>query len=79
MNSGLTIEELIERDNVVLRSRTPALFSSGFTPETLKQALDDAKAVRAQAFRNAKIALEEAFSDRFEELFAERLNMERIK
>ncbi len=72
--TGLTIEELIERDNQVLRSRQAVPVSSGFTPETLKQAMDDAKEVRAQALRNAKQALEEAFSRKFADMFAQKLN-----
>ena len=37
--------------------------SSGFTEETLKEALENAKQVRLKALENAKEALEEAFSD----------------
>jgi hypothetical protein len=76
MNSGLTIEELIEKDNEILRHRptqiTPVV-SSGFTSETFQQAIDDAREVRQQALRNARKALEEAFGKRYEELFAEKL------
>jgi hypothetical protein len=44
--------------------------------DLLKEALADAKAVRATALANAKVALEEAFSDRVQSLFAERLKEE---
>ncbi len=62
--SGLTIAELIERDNDDIRRRQPVVIapvSSGFTPSLLAQAIEDAKAVRATALANARAALEEAF------------------
>lgn len=66
------------RDERILRERQtpPPPVSSGFTSETLKQAIDDAKAVRKQALANAKIALEEAFGKRFEQMFNEKLYRE---
>jgi len=66
------------RDERILRERQnpQPQVSSGFTPETLKQAMDDAKEVRAQALRNAKQALEEAFGKKFEDTFAEKLAQE---
>ena len=65
------------RDERILRERqNQPPVSSGFTSETLKQAIADAKEVRAQALRNAKIALEEAFGKRFEDVFAEKLSQE---
>lgn len=39
----------------------------------LKEAIADAKAVRATALANAKVALEEAFAPRFEAMFANKL------
>lgn len=67
-------------DEEVLREREshkpPIPQSSGFTPESLKQAIDDAKEVRAQAFRNARKALEEAFSTRFKEVLEDKLKEE---
>jgi hypothetical protein len=44
--------------------------------ELLKEAIADAKAVRATALANAKAALEEAFAPRFEAMFADRLKEE---
>ena len=44
--------------------------------ELLKEAIADAKAVRATALANAKAALEEAFAPRFEAMFAEKLKEE---
>lgn len=44
--------------------------------ELLKEAIADAKAVRATALANAKAALEEAFAPRFEAMFAEKLREE---
>ncbi len=44
--------------------------------ELLKEAIADAKAVRATALANAKAALEEAFRPRFEAMFAEKLKEE---
>lgn len=41
--------------------------------ELLKEAIADAKAVRATALANAKASLEEAFAPRFEAMFAEKL------
>lgn len=71
------LQALRERDDRILRERqNPHPVSSGFTPELLKQAIDDAKEVRAQALRNAKAALEEAFGKRFEDVFAEKLSQE---
>jgi len=65
------------RDERILRERqNPPPVSSGLNPELLKQAMDDAKAVRTQALKNAKIALEEAFGKRFEDMFAEKLYRE---
>lgn len=68
----------MERDDEIIRQRAHAKavnspISSGFTPETLKQAMDDAKAVRQQALANAKQALEEAFGDRFKQMFDQKL------
>ncbi len=77
MNNTPTFEERQRWDEEWLRMRrarevaTPP--SSGFNEETLREAIADAKAVRAQALANARAALEEAFSKRFEEVFAERL------
>lgn len=60
--SGLTIAELIERDKQpYCPPQPPCPVSSGFTEESLRQAIEDAKEVRAQALRNARKALEEAF------------------
>jgi hypothetical protein len=42
----------------------------------LKEAIADAKAVRATALANAKVALEEAFAPRFEAMFSEKLKEE---
>lgn len=71
------LDQLRARDEEILRARASAPpISSGFTAETLKQAMDDAKEVRRQALRNAKIALEEAFSKRFEDMFAKKLYRE---
>jgi hypothetical protein len=42
----------------------------------LAEAIADAKAVRQQALANAKIALEEAFGKRYEDMFAEKLKQE---
>jgi len=69
------LEAMRARDERILRERQnpQPQVSSGFTPETLKQAMDDAKEVRAQALRNAKAALEEAFGKRFEDVFAQKL------
>jgi hypothetical protein len=39
----------------------------------LKEAIADAKAVRRTAMLNAKVALEEAFSERYQKMFAEKL------
>lgn len=44
--------------------------------DLLKEALADAKAVRATALANAKVALEEAFGERVQALFAQRLKEE---
>jgi len=44
--------------------------------DLLKEALADAKAVRATALANAKVALEEAFGERIQAMFAERLKNE---
>jgi len=44
--------------------------------ELLKEAIADAKAVRATALANAKASLEEAFAPRFEAMFAEKLKEE---
>ena len=44
--------------------------------ELLKEAIADAKAVRATSLANAKAALEEAFAPRFEAMFAEKLKEE---
>jgi hypothetical protein len=44
--------------------------------DLLKEALADAKAVRATALANAKVALEEAFGERIQAMFAERLKTE---
>ena len=42
----------------------------------LKEAIADAKAVRATALANAKVALEEAFAPRFHAMFADKLKEE---
>lgn len=77
MYDARLLAQLRARDEELLRARTPAPpISSGFTPETLAQAIADAKEVRAQALRNAKQALEEAFSKRLEDMFAEKLYRE---
>ena len=39
----------------------------------LKEAIADAKAVRQTALANAKVALEEAFSERYQAMFAQKL------
>ena len=71
------LARLQAQDEEALRARTPVSpVSSGFTSETLKQAIADAKEVRAQALRNAKQALEEAFGKRFEQVFSEKLYRE---
>jgi len=72
------LEAMRARDERILRERQnpPPPISSGFTSETLKQAIADAKEVRAQALRNAKQALEEAFGKRFEQVFSEKLYRE---
>jgi hypothetical protein len=44
--------------------------------ELLKEAIADAKAVRATALANAKASLEEAFAPRFEAMFADKLREE---
>ena len=44
--------------------------------ELLKEAIADAKAVRATSLANAKAALEEAFAPRFEAMFADKLKEE---
>lgn len=44
--------------------------------ELLKEAIADAKAVRATALANAKVALEEAFAPRFHAMFADKLKEE---
>jgi hypothetical protein len=41
-----------------------------------KEAIADAKAVRQTALANAKVALEEAFNERYSSLFAEKLKEE---
>ena len=68
------LDAMRARDERILRERQniPPV-SSGFTSETLKEAIADAKAVRQTALLNAKIALEEAFGKRFEDMFADRL------
>ena len=43
------------------------------TSELLKEAIADAKAVRATAIANAKLALEEAFTPRLERMLGEKL------
>lgn len=56
------LNRLRAQDEEVLRARASAPpISSGFTSETLAQAIEDAKEVRRTAYRNAMIALEEAF------------------
>ena len=42
----------------------------------LKEAIADAKAVRQTALANAKVALEEAFSEKYSKMFAEKLKEE---
>ena len=52
------LEAMRARDERILRERqNPPPVSSGISPELLKRAMDDAKAVRAQALKNAKIPL----------------------
>lgn len=68
-------------DEDLLREREshkhrPADLSSGFNREALKQAIEDAKQVRLTALRNARQALEDAFSKRFEEVFKDKLSEE---
>lgn len=46
------------------------------TSDMLKEAIADAKAIRATALANAKIALEEAFAPRFHAMFADKLKEE---
>jgi hypothetical protein len=68
-------EEQIDADNYisgykcipqsVTTSSVHPSYSSGFTPDLLKEALADAKAVRETARINAKIAMEEAFGKEF--------------
>ena len=41
----------------------------------LKEAIADAKAVRQTALANAKVALEEAFNDKYQKMFAEKLRL----
>src|ERR1017187_142737 len=41
-----------------------------------KEAIADAKAVRQTALANAKVALEEAFTERYKAMFAEKLKEE---
>jgi len=47
-------------------SVAPHNYSSGFSPELLKEAIEDAKAVRATAMINAKMAMEQAFGKALE-------------
>ena len=71
------LEAMRARDERILRERqNPPPVSSGMDPKLLAEAIADAKAVRQQALRNAKIALEEAFGKRFEDMFAEKLYRE---
>lgn len=80
MNNTPTFEERQRWDEEWLRMRQAREVavppSSGFSEETLREAIADAKAVRAQALANARQALEEAFSKRFEEVFVEKLSQE---
>ena len=46
------------------------------TSELLKEAIADAKAVRATAIANAKLALEEAFTPRLQSMLGEKLREE---
>lgn len=46
------------------------------TSELFKEAIADAKAVRQTALANAKVALEEAFTERYKAMFAEKLKEE---
>ena len=55
----MTDDEIIQRR----KAQRPVIVSSGFTPETLAQALADARAVRETALANAKEALREAFEN----------------
>ena len=76
--TGLTRRdrELFERDEEILRQRREnaiAPVSSGMSAALLKEAIEDAKAVKATALANARQALEEAFSKRFEDMFMEKL------
>lgn len=68
-----TTKELNQWDRERLKSLSPQPHppSSGLNEELLKQAIADAKAVRATALANAKAALEEAFREKFEEKFAQ--------
>ena len=61
----MTERERLEKadlESIRLRGETPnTSYSSGFTPESLKQVMEDAKQVRQTALENAKKALEDAF------------------
>ncbi len=70
----INLDPALER----LKEKRPQI-SSGFTEETLKQAINDAKAVRQEALNNAKQALEEAFAPRFNQMISEKLKEEEMK
>jgi len=74
------LDAMRARDERILRERQnpppQTHVSSGISPERLAEAIADAKAVRQQALLNAKIALEEAFGKRFDDMFAEKLYRE---
>ena len=74
------LEAMRARDERILRERQnpppQTHVSSGISAELLAEAIADAKAVRQQALLNAKIALEEAFGKRFDDMFAEKLYRE---
>ena len=59
-----------------ISSETKENTNTMINSELLKEAIADAKAVRATALANAKASLEEAFAPRFEAMFAEKLKEE---
>jgi len=60
----------------VLITSQPNRKTITMTSDMLKEAIADAKAIRATALANAKIALEEAFAPRFHAMFADKLKEE---
>lgn len=62
-----TFEQLQREDDDIIRRRGqiwPPSYSSGFSAETLAQALADATAVRQTALANARAALDAAFANK---------------